>query len=364
MGGGGAERQLAYLAAPLAACGWDVHVALGAGGPNLARLQEGGATVHWLAGAGNHDPRLAWQLGRLFRRIRPDLVQVWFVQMEVLAGMMSELLHVPWILSERSSVLAYPPSLKNRVRVAIARTADAVVSNSAAGDLFWNERAGARLRRFVIPNALPLDEIGAAVPAVPATLPVGSEDAVVLFAGRFGPEKNVDRLLAALPAIVRRPRTIAVLCGDGPLKAGAQETIAAWRLADRILTPGYVAEIWPLMKSADVMVAPGLFEGRPNSVLEAMACGLPLVVSDIPAHREILDERSALFADPLDARALADSVLSVLDNAAGARQRADAARVRVAGWSVSAVAAQYDGVYRQVLNTRRAAQTLDRPNLT
>src|SRR5687767_10243130 len=140
MGGGGAERQLAYLAGPLGERGWDVHVALGRGGPNLSRLQSGGATVHWLAGSGNHDPRLAWQLARIFRRVRPDIVQVWFVQMEVLAGSLSEVFRVPWVMSERSSVLAYPPSLKNRVRVALAHTADAVVSNSSAGDAYWRTR--------------------------------------------------------------------------------------------------------------------------------------------------------------------------------------------------------------------------------
>ena len=364
MGGGGAERQLAYLVGPLRACGWNVHVALGTGGPNLARLQAGGAVVHWLTGSGNHDPRLAWQLAWIFRRVRPDLVQVWFVQMEVLAGAVSELLGVPWVMSERSSLLAYPPSMKNRVRVAIARTADAIVSNSAAGDSYWDDRASRRVRRFVIPNALPLDEIDATSAAIPAGLPIAPGDAVVLFAGRFGREKNVDRLLNALREIVRRPRTVAVLCGEGPLRAGLQRTIAAEKLDDRILTPGYVAEIWPLMKRADVMVATGLFEGRPNSVLEAMACNLPLVVSNIPAHREILDERSAHWVDPADPRALTEAVLKILKDPCEARQRAAAARSRAAGWSVPAVAAQYDRVYREVLKNRGASRTLHRSDLS
>ena len=72
MGGGGAERQLAYLAGPLAACGWDVHVALRTGGANLARLERGGATVHMVTAVGNHDPRLAWRLADLFRRVRAE----------------------------------------------------------------------------------------------------------------------------------------------------------------------------------------------------------------------------------------------------------------------------------------------------
>jgi glycosyltransferase involved in cell wall biosynthesis len=352
MGGGGAERQLAYLAAPLAARGWHVHVALSAGGPNLERLEAGGATIHKLAGTGNHDPQLAWQLGKVFKRLRPHVVQVWFVQMEILAGAMSEVFGVPWVISERSSILAYPFSLKNRARIAIARAADAIVSNSAAGDQYWERRAGPGVARFIIPNALPLEEIHAARAGVPAGLPLDPGDALVLFAGRFGPEKNIDALLRAMRRIVERPRTVAVLCGDGPLRAEVERAIAADNLHDRILTPGYVADIWPLMKRADVIVSLGQFEGRPNAVLEAMACGRPLVVSDIAAHREILDDSSASWVNPLDVSDVTDTVVRILDDPVPSLERAALAKEVTAKWSIADAAAQYDGVYRQVLARR------------
>jgi glycosyltransferase involved in cell wall biosynthesis len=355
MGGGGAERQLAYLAAPLRARGWHVHVALSAGGPNLERLEAGGAVIHRLTGTGNHDPRLAWRLAKVFKRVQPDLVQVWFVQMEILAGAISELFDVPWVISERSSILAYPPSVKNRARLVIARAADAIVSNSAAGDEYWETRAGRDVPRFTVPNALPLEEIDAARPGVPAGLRLDPGDSVVLFAGRFGAEKNIDTLLRALRGIVKRPRTIGVLCGDGPLRADVQRAIAAEKLDDRILTPGYVADIWPLMKRADVIVSVGLFEGRPNAVLEAMACGRPLVVSDIPAHREILDDRSAFWVSPGDSAAVAETVVRVLDEPVAAFERAVVAKAAAASWSLADAAAQYDRVYRDVLARRGTA---------
>ena len=360
MGGGGAERQLAYLAGPLSELHWDVHVALTANGPNLARLEAGGATMHRLTAAGNHDPRLAWQLARIFRRIRPDIVQVWFVQMEILAGAVAECLGVPWVISERSSLLAYPPSIKNRMRVAIARTANAIVSNSFAGDAYWDERLSRSIPRFVIPNALPLDEIERTSPAIPPGLPIAQADKLVLFAGRFGPEKNIERLLSALREVVRRPGIVAILCGDGPIRPNVQRTVIAENLESRILTPGYVTDIWPLMKRADVMVATGLFEGRPNSVLEAMACCIPLVVSDIPAHREILDAQSARMIDPADTRAITAAVLDVLDDPAAARQRAMLARARVGGWSVEPIAAQYDRAYREVIAQRPVSRASQR----
>src|SRR5688500_553473 len=76
MGGGGAERQLAYLAEQLPRFGWDVHVALVGQGPNFERLRASGATLHVLESRSNYDPRLFLRLVRAVGRVQPDLVQV------------------------------------------------------------------------------------------------------------------------------------------------------------------------------------------------------------------------------------------------------------------------------------------------
>ena len=353
MGGGGAERQLAYLAAPLIARGWDVHVALVTGGPNLSRLEASGAVIHRLRALTSYDPRLPWQLARLIRRVRPDVVQVWFVQMEVSAGAVSTLLGVPWILSERSSMMAYPRTWKNTLRLAIAKYAAAIVSNSQGGDAYWQDRGAPGVLHFVIPNALPLDEIDQARPGVPAGLAVRPDVAVAISIGRFDREKNLDAVFAAFREVVARPNTVAILCGNGPLRPELCRRIADAGLADRILAPGYVAGIWPLLKRAHVVVAASAFEGRPNAVLEAMAAGRPLVVSDIPAHREILGEASALWVDPDDPAAIAAAVIDVLSDTAAANRRAAAARATATQWSLAAAAAEYDSVYRRVVSRHR-----------
>ena len=355
MGGGGAERQLAYLAAPLRARGWEVHVALLRDGPNLPRLRMSGAVIHHLTAAGNHDLRIGWQLASLIRQVQPDVVQVWFVQMEVFGGLAAGFLRVPWILSERSSRDAYPPTWKNRLRTAMARRADAIVANSAGGRIYWHEEIGNTTPGHVIPNALPLEEIRGAESGLPAGVELPPEESLVLTVGRFGEEKNIGRLIEALATVVERPHTTAMLCGDGPLRAGLEAEIARRGLARRILTPGYVTDIWRVMKRADVVVAVGVFEGRPNAVLEAMAAGCPLVVSEIPGHREILDDDSARWVNPADPRSMAGGILGVLEDPAGAARRASMARDRVASFSIDAAADAYDAVYRRVVTARSPA---------
>jgi glycosyltransferase involved in cell wall biosynthesis len=120
-------------------------------------------------------------------------------------------------------------------------------------------------------------------------------------------------------------------------------------LADRVRLTGFVPDAWAWMKRASVLVSPSLFEGRPNTVLEAAACGCPLVLSDIAAHREILDHESAILVDAADATALAEAILGVLDDPEAAARRAKSARARVESWSPAGTARQYDRVYRQTL---------------
>ncbi len=352
MSGGGAERQLGYLAGELTNMGWEVHVALLSDGPNFRRLESGGVAIHRLRARSNYDPRIGWQLLGTIRAIRPRLVQVWLVQMEVFAGLAAWIMRVPWIFSERSSAMAYPATFKNRLRILFAGAASAVVSNSVGGDQYWNSRLDIRVPRYVIPNGLPLNEIEAARPVGPEESGLVPEESVVLFVGRFSPEKNLETLRLALRYVVSRPRTVAVLCGEGPLRPQIERQLAEDGIGDRVRLPGYVGDVWRWMKRANVLVSVGFFEGHPNAVLEAMACGCPLVISDIPAHREFLNEESALLVDAHAPAAIAQAIASVFTAPEAAARRAQNARAKAAQWSSRAVARQYVQVYQEVLARR------------
>ncbi len=357
MGGGGTERQVSYLAGELCRVGWDVHVATVSGGPNLDRLAASTVQRHRLTARSNHDPRIFAQLVRTMRAVRPDLVQVWLLQMEILGGLAATALRVPWIFSERCSAMAYPPTLKHRLRVLVANRAAAVVSNSADGDVYWRERLTGRVARYVVPNAVPIAEIDAEEPAGTDEMAIDAGQQIVMFVGRFSAQKNLDVLLPALRVVLAKPDTVAVLCGEGPLQATIERRLTEYGIRDRVRVSGYVKNIWPWMKRADVLVAPSLFEGQPNVVLEAMASGCPLVVSDIPAHRELLDESSALLVNPHEAAKLAEAILDVLSAPAAAKARAQKARARVAPLSICSVASRYAEVYDAVLAARRRARS-------
>ncbi|HZH32569.1 MAG TPA: glycosyltransferase [Pyrinomonadaceae bacterium] len=341
---GGAERQLSYLAAALAAGGHEVHVASSRGGPNLARMESAGVKWHPLGGSGNRDPVIFYRLLRLMRRLRPDIVQTILTPMDILGGAAALLTRTRWVLRESSSAPLYAAGWRNRLRLSLGRRADAVVSNSAGGDAYWRSAPGAQALR-VIPNAIPFDEIAQADSARAGGFDPAAK--VVLYAGRMDEGKNVESLIAALARVAAEVPFVAVMCGDGPHRPHLERMARSLGLAHRVVFKGYVDNLWDIMKRADVLVSLSRVEGCPNVVLEAMACGCPLVVSDIPAHREMLDEHSARFADPDDTIKAAADIKAILAHGDAARARA--ARECAAGRPVETTARCYEQLYLSLL---------------
>jgi glycosyltransferase involved in cell wall biosynthesis len=346
MEGGGAERQLMYLAGQLAAGGCDVHIALTRRGAYFERLRATGAALHDLGPCHTHDPRLLPRLVGTIRRVRPDVVQCWLLQMEVLGGVASLATRTPWIFSERSSALAYPATLKNAARRHVAARANGIVANSEGGRRYWKAALGPRAQVYVVRNGLPLDEIDA---VAPAPLPGGERRATIVYAGRFDEGKNAFGLIQALSRVRAERPVCALLMGEGPLRRPAEALAVELGLADRVQVTGFAPNLWGILKSATMLVSLSRFEGSPNVVLEAMACGCPLVVSDIPAHRELLDEGSAVFADADDPDGVAGAIGGLLADPAAARARAMAARARADLHALPLVGTEYMRVYADVL---------------
>jgi starch synthase (maltosyl-transferring) len=304
--------------------------------------------IHRLHSAGNYDPQILYKLLATIRRVKPDVVQCWLLQMEVMGGFASFLSGTPWVFSERASEEAYPSSLKMWLRVKVARLASAIVSNSQTGDRYWAQRSSEGVKRCVIPNCLPFDDIAAAPQATADETGVAPGEPIVLIAGRMERQKNFETVVRALRLVVADRPVQAILCGEGSLRGAVERLVEASGLAGRVHIVGYVANLWSLMKRADVTVSASWFEGSPNVVLEAMACRCPLVVSDLSTHREILDDESAIFVDPADPQHVADGIIRALTEREAAQTRARAAYDRVQRYSASAIARQYADLYEEL----------------
>lgn len=339
---GGAERQLALLAVTQSARGHDVHIA--AVRPDIPdALKSGAVHVHIMPASSHHDPRHIWKLRSLISRLRANVVQTWLTQSDVMGGLAALSTNSPWVLSERSSAVGYPAHWKNALRARLARKAGAIVANSQGGVEYWEAQGVTRNRIHLVPNVV---DTFAIRDAAIAPLPAGFEGRpLVLYAGRLAVEKNPLLMVDALADAFHNNDAVALLCGTGPLQSELQSRIDATGLADRIVLGGHRPDVFGLLKRASLVLAVSRYEGSPNAVLEAMAAGCPLVVSNIPAYTELLDASCAMIAERDNASATARAIRESLENPRAAADRAIRAQLRVTSFTAENIAAQLDGVY-------------------
>jgi len=140
----------------------------------------------------------------------------------------------------------------------------------------------------------------------------------ILGLGTLQPRKNFCRLIQAFDLLRRRhhvPHQLVIGGGKGWLYDEIGETIASLGLQDVVLLPGYVADedLPALYSAADLFAFPSLYEGFGIPVLEAMACGTPVVTSDVSSLPEVAGD-AALLVSSEDVDALAEALWRLLDD--------------------------------------------------
>ena len=113
---------------------------------------------------------------------------------------------------------------------------------------------------------------------------------LLLSVGELSRRKNHQAVIEAL-AELGRTDLYYLICGQGGLKEELAQQAHRLGIADRVILPGFQQDVADMYRSADLFVFPSLQEGMPVALMEAMAAGLPCVVSDIRGNRDLIDEQ-------------------------------------------------------------------------
>lgn len=169
----------------------------------------------------------------------------------------------------------------------------------------------------------------------------------ILFVGRLRKQKNLALLLDQLSRLRCDGETSFILdvVGDGPLGATMRERAERLGLGESVAWHGWVSkpEVVALYQSADCFVNPSLYEGSPNTVLEAMACGLPVVASRVAGNDAlVIDRQTGLLFTLDEPELLSAALISLIRDRGAARRMGAAGRARVVErFSWSSVAASF-----------------------
>jgi glycosyltransferase involved in cell wall biosynthesis len=297
--GGGTERVASILAAGFMKRGHAVDLLLARReGPYLSAIPPGVRIIHLRKrGVLSCLP----QLVRYLRRERPDALLSAMSHTNVVTLLASRLAGCPTrvVVSERSSFSEcrrnYRSPRDRLIRLLMRvtyRWADKVIV--VADEMIEDLHRGIGLPRsriVSVPNpVLPEDfELRSAEPIEDAVF--DQDRPVVVAAGRLTFEKDFPTLIRAFALVRHRRDAALVILGEGPEREALEKLIAELGLAEHVFLPGFVDNPFPHLRAASVFALSSRFEGMPGVLLQAMACGTPVVSTDCRSGpREILGE--------------------------------------------------------------------------
>jgi glycosyltransferase involved in cell wall biosynthesis len=303
-----------------------------------------------------------WQIRSLYRRLAPDLVHHVALQPSIMGSLAA--LGLPTVPLNAVAGFGFAftsATLRARlVRAALSFLIRRLFNRPGSAVLVQNpdDRATATAlgvdanRIFLIPGSgVDVDEL--------TPLPEPDGPMTMAFVGRLLADKGLHALVGAHKLLIQRQRPVRLLLAGTPDPANpasiSPADVAQWKNQPGISLLGYVADIRTVWAAAHIAVLPSRREGLPKSLLEAGACGRPMVATDVPGCREIArDGINAILVPVDDAAALADAV----DRLAGdpelrRRYGAEGRRLVESEFSSARIGRDIVALYRRLLEPYR-----------
>jgi glycosyltransferase involved in cell wall biosynthesis len=209
-------------------------------------------------------------------------------------------------------------------------------------------------RSAVVLNGIDVDELDARPASRRADLGLSADDEVVACVARFDPIKRHEALVRTLAIVAKRhPRAALFLAGDGPEKLRIERL--AHDLKVRVVSPGVIGQEKNPYSSCDLYVTVSSKEGLPLAPLEAMASGLAVIATNVPGHRDVVEDgTTGLLVPAEDDARLAAAIESLLDDPERRRRMGQAGRARVLReFTLQSMIAKTAAVYRAAADSRK-----------
>jgi GalNAc-alpha-(1->4)-GalNAc-alpha-(1->3)-diNAcBac-PP-undecaprenol alpha-1,4-N-acetyl-D-galactosaminyltransferase len=352
MGSGGAERVASVLSAGWQAQGHQVTLmpTFSGRGDCFYELAPG-VELTYLAdrvkgrtrGPANQLARLL-ALRRHMAQSRPDVVVSFLSNVNVAAILAAAGLRVPVVVCERCDpfVTPMPGSLRLAARLLYPFARTLVVQTLAVAVKY--RASGMRLPALEVIGNPVEPQLLALEPSARGTR------RCLLAMGRLSPEKRFGLLIEAFSRLApAHPDWDLKILGDGPLRQELLAQVARHGLQERVLLPGVVRDVTPELAGADAFALCSSYEGFPNALLEAMACGLACVAFDCPSGpRELSEEgRMALLVPSDDGEGLGRELDRLMSQPALRTELGRAARASVgARFAVPVVLDRWTALFR------------------
>jgi len=357
---GGAEGQVYELVKGLDKNQYEpVVCSLTKGGIYVEKIRNEGVKVITIA---NRLRGVPWKLPKIIKVLRKERFDIVHNQMFV-AGLfgtlIGKLLSVPVVINSVLSLGFTVNWYRRPIKCLLYKISDCVIVNSEKiKSLLIHYRIVKKDKIWRIYNGVDIETFhpksnGSSVSKLRNELGIASGDYHVIgILARLTPVKNHRCLLRAIPDIQEEfPKTVFLVIGNGPLEKMLKQFAKDLHIIEHIRFLGERKDTHELLRLMDLSVLCSLREGFSNSILEAMAAGIPVVASNMGGNSEaIVDGVTGFLFNPTDPAALAERVKEILKNKRRMRQMGLAGRKRAESlFSISRMVREYEGIYQSHL---------------
>lgn len=355
---GGAEQCLVEVCTRINRDRFSPHVFSLAGPPSegndflVQRLADSKVPVTFLGGRRYWQaPQLFIRLSRELRKLQPDIIQCFLFHANVLGVLSARRCRISNTVT--GIRVADPRWWHSAVARQTLRSASWHVCVSESVARHWQQAIGVSPDKIcVIPNGIDFSRSDDCVAIQPSSFGLSEKSKLIIFVGRLGHQKGIDRLIAAADQFLGPlPNHHLLIVGRGPLERPLQRNAQVLQCKDRIHWLGWRNDIPSLLKGSDLLVLPSRWEGMPNAVLEAMAAKRPVVAADVQGVRELLGENTgSQVADSEFSAQATDMIVAIcrddrLREELGLRNRLRAER----DFSIETVVAAYEHLYENLI---------------
>lgn len=278
---GGSERVLVNLAEYFYSRGYRVTLVTQYQAENEYLVSEGIERVYsditeeetGRGRAGNFIRRFE-KLRGIWKTLSPDLILSFIGKNNMMAILTSRFLHIPTVISVRGEPKEeyYSHMLRAAAQI-LFPLADGIVLQTAASKDFFNRAV--KRKAVILPNSLN--------PAFIREVYSGEREKKIVAVGRVDENKNHRMLIRAFAGLAERyPEYELVIYGEGELRPTLIREVEELGLQERIHLPGSTADVAAAIYRASVFVLSSNSEGMPNTLIEAMALGIPSISTDCP----------------------------------------------------------------------------------
>jgi Glycosyltransferase len=182
------------------------------------------------------------------------------------------------------------------------------------------------------------------------------KDDFILYVGGFSPRKNIIGIIKSFGKFIssyKKPINLVIAGNRGKSYSIYKQCAEKLHIQDKVLFPGFISinHLPYIYNAAKLFVYPSLYEGFGLPTVEAMACGIPVITSNITSIPEVVDN-SALLIDPKDTDSLCESMLNVLSNQALYNNLVKSGLKRAAQFSWEKTAKDTIRVYNKIINEK------------